>query len=383
MEIVYIILGIAAFFHVIFLLTSIINITFGPFLRKINHSLIDFPLVSIMIPARNEEQNIANCLDSLLMQDYQNFEILVLDDNSEDSTWNIISDYAAKHPNIKAIKGGSLLPGWTGKNNALRQLVAEAKGEIYLFTDADNSYAQNAVSNSIKYIEKFNLDYLSAFPQQITKSFPEKLIIPFIDIVIYSFFILWSQYFIKWNIFAAANGQWIVCKKKSYNALGGHTAVKGRIVEDISLFREAKRKNMKTLTLAGTSVVYGRMYHSFSEIWHGLSKNIFGITDYNIPLFILINLILFVFIIMPYFLILFTNTFFVILSIFTILILWRLLLAIFFKHNIGIAVFLHPFLILIINILSINALLRYKYGSVSWKGRKMTVKDKEVSDTYE
>jgi chlorobactene glucosyltransferase len=336
-----------------------------------------------MIPARNEERNIANCLDSLLMQDYTNFEILVLDDNSEDSTWNIISDYAAKHPNIKVIKGGSLLPGWTGKNNALRQLVAEAKGEIYLFTDADNSYAQNAVSNSIKYIEKFDLDYLSAFPQQITKSFSEKLIIPFIDIVIYSFFILWSQYFIKWNIFATANGQWIVCKKKSYNALGGHTAVKGRIVEDVSLFREAKRRNMKTLTLAGTSVVYGRMYSSFSEIWHGLSKNIFGITDYNIPLFILINLILFVFIIMPYFLILFTDTFFVILSIFTILILWRLLLAIFFKHNIGIAVVLHPFLILIINILSINALLRYKYGSVSWKGRKMTVKDKEVSDTYE
>ncbi len=374
---------IPTFFHVIFLMTAIINAIAGPFLNKIEFHLKDYPLVSVLIPARNEERNIAACLDSMLAQDYPNYEILVLDDNSEDSTSEIIAEYAEKHDKIKAYRGGELLPGWTGKNNACRQLVEKANGAIFVFTDADNTYGSSAIKNSIKFMSKYELDFMSSFPQQITKSISEKIIIPFLDLVIYSFFILWSQYYIKWNIFAAANGQWIVCKKTSYLEIGGHAKVKGRIVEDVSLFREAKRRNMKTLTLAGTGIIYGRMYTSYKEIWHGLSKNIFGIADYNTMLFMCINIVLFVFIISPYCIILYSNSLFVIIVNFIILLLWKVTLALNFKHNIFISVFMHPIMIFIINALSLNSIYRNKFGDVQWKGRKMKVRDREVQDIYE
>lgn len=383
MDILLILFYISTFFHVIFLLTAIINVVFGPFLRKIKHDLKDSPLVSVMIPARNEERNIAKCLDSMLQQDYPNYEIIVLDDNSEDATWDIISEYAENHEIISAVRGGEVLPGWTGKNNACRQLYEKARGEILVFTDADNSYAHNAISNSIKYLDKYSLDYLSVFPQQITKTLSEKLIIPFIDVVIYSFFILWSQYFVKWNIFAAANGQWIVCRRKSYEKTGKHDAVKGRIVEDVALFREAKKKGMRTLTCAGTSMIYGRMYHSFREIWQGLSKNIFGIADYNTALFLMINLILLSYLVFPCLFILLNSSIFVIVINFIILVLWRLVLAINYKHNIAMALFFHPILILIVNALSISSIYKNKFSNVEWKGRKIVVRDREITNTYE
>ncbi|MEJ2544295.1 MAG: glycosyltransferase [Calditrichaceae bacterium] len=356
------------------LITLLFNSIFGPFLfTRFKNSKT--PKVSLLIPARNEENNIKKCLEHLVKQDYKNFEIIVLDDNSQDGTSKAVQELQRQFSGIKLIQGQSLPNGWTGKNWACHQLGKAASGKVFIFTDADTIQDPTAVSRTLGWIQKYNLGMLSTFPQQHSKSFAEKLIVPIIDFFIYSMLPLWSTYYINSSVFAAANGQWIAIEKDVYDKIGGHESVKNEIVEDIKLNKLAKQFGIKTLTTAGTNIVYCNMYHSFREIWYGFSKNFYGLTGHSPFIFILIEFALLISCVLPFILLLFNFTSAILLIIIAMNLIIRAVLSIRYKHPFFISVFLHPVSILSTLIIGFNSFYQYYWGNFRWKDRIIQVKN--------
>lgn len=353
-----------------FLIITLFNAITAPMLKKADNCR-SRPNVSVLIPARNEEANIGACIEGFLSQRYDNFEILVLDDQSTDCTGTIIEKLSQKYPKIQAICGQPLPSGWTGKNWACHQLSEYASGEILIFTDADNRPAPNAIANSIAYMQKLELGLLSAFPQKVTRTLAEKLVIPVVDMFVYAGLPLWLTYLSRSPLLAAASGLWIVFTREAYQRVGGHEALSNRIVEDVELSRLAKKRGLKTLTLAGTQVVSCRMYHSFSEVWDGFSKNLFGLVSYRaIPFFILI-LMLFTMCVLPYGTVWFAP--FTVLSLVAIImnVTMQLILSIKYKHSVFTGVVLHPFGVLLTLLIGINSFYQARYGRLEWKGRQI------------
>lgn len=369
-------------FILIFLATILIIVLFnsisGPFLKK-EIALNSSPEVSVLIPARNEEKNIANCLKHLLDQDYDNLEILVLDDESDDNTTGIVRSLQKINTHIKLVHGKPLPVDWAGKNWACHQLSKKATGEIFIFTDADTTHKKTAVTQTVAWMQKLDAGFISAFPQQICNSFIEKLTIPVIDFFVYGMLPLWLTYYFRSSAFAASNGQWMAFKRETYLQIGGHKSVKSKIVEDVELNRLVKRSGIKTLTTAGTNIVFCRMYHSFFEVWYGFSKNFYGLTGHSAFLFILIEALLSVCCVLPYILWILNP---VSVWLFTAVILnlmIRAILSIRFKHPFLISVILHPFSILFAMGIGINSFFQYHWGSIKWKNRKIQFKTTGIS----
>ncbi len=364
--IIYVSLGIV-------LLISLINIMTGPFLRK-KHEIIEQVLVSVLVPARNEENNIGHCLISLLEQDYKTFEIIVLDDESTDNTSRIVEKYMKKHKQIQLCHGKRLPPGWTGKNWACHQLSLQARGEILIFTDADNRFGERAISNTVGWIQKYHTGMLSAFPQQITGSFIEKLVIPVIDLLLYASLILWLTYYSRFPSLAAANGQWIAFTLDGYKKTGGHQAVREKIVEDVELCRLAKKKEVLLLTLAGTDIIFGRMYQSAGELWNGFSKNLFGlVSNRTLPLFLILGGLSFNYI-LPYILIFRKMEIILPLTAILLNMILRLLLAIRYRHPVLLSVLLHPLSILAMIMIGLNSFFKTMFGIITWKEREINTR---------
>ncbi|MDE0014867.1 MAG: glycosyltransferase family 2 protein [Candidatus Poribacteria bacterium] len=236
------------------LAVALFNAATAPMLKK-SISLQKCPRVSVLIPARNEAANISACIEGFQSQNYDNFEILVLDDQSTDQTGTIIEKFGEQHPEVQALRGKSLPAGWLGKNWACHQLSQYANGEILIFTDADNRPAPNAIANTVAYMQKLELGFLSAFPEKVTGSLTEKLVVPAVDMFVYAGLPLWLTYFSRFPSLAAASGLWIAFTRDAYQRIGGHQAVSHQIVEDVELSRLAKKSGIRILTLAGTGVV--------------------------------------------------------------------------------------------------------------------------------
>ncbi len=355
------------------LTVTLVNVLLGPRLKHAPQ-LTDTPKVSVLIPARNEAANIGNCLNGILEQDYPNFEVIVLNDHSTDGTEEIVNNFAAKDSRVRLIQGEKLPTGWTGKNWACHQLSQKAQGEIFIFTDADNQHEKFVVSNTVAYLQKYQLDLVSAFPQQRTVTFAEKLIVPIVDFFVYGTLPLWLTYYAPNPSLAAANGQWIAFTKKAYREIGGHDVVKNHLVEDTELSRIAKRKGKKTLTTAGTGAVYCRMYSSAREVWEGFSKNFYGLTGYHNVTFFGIIFSLIIGFIYPYFLWMIPSVRTLALIAIGLNVLLRALLAIRYKHPFWVSTILHPVSIIYAITIGLNSFFSFKRGKIRWKGREIAVK---------
>ncbi len=330
--------------------------------------------VSVLVPARNEERNIAACLEGLLSQDYSDFEVIVLNDHSQDLTVEIVERFCEKDPRVRLLEGQELPPGWTGKNWACHQLSQEANSEILIFTDADNRHIPVALANTVGWMQKLKLGLFSAFPQQITSTLSENLVVPVIDMFVYSGLPLWLTYYTLSPHVAAANGQWIAFTRHAYDHIGGHLAVRDQMVEDVELSRLAKRENVRILTAAGTGVVFGQMYHSIREVWEGFSKNIFGLTGYKTVLFFIIVLVLLYACVMPYLMIWIRPFSMMAATAITLNVFLRLILSLKYKHPVFTGVVLHPVAVLFTVIIGLNSFLRFKTGCMWWKGRKIDIR---------
>jgi chlorobactene glucosyltransferase len=241
------------------------------------------PLVSILVPARNEAANIEACVRSLLAQDVPAFELLVLDDQSEDGTGAILARLAAEDGRLRVLSGGPLLPGWLGKANACRQLAEAARGDWLLFTDADTVHQPPALRRALALAAGRDVGLLSMFPRQITGTWGERLIIPLMHLAVYGLLPLPAMHRLRSPAFAAANGQYMLFRRAAYDAAGGHAAVRAQVLEDVALARAVKRAGHRIELADGGDLVRTRMYRGAAEVWAGFSKNFFAFFNYSLP----------------------------------------------------------------------------------------------------
>ena len=237
----------------------------------------DLPFISVLVPARNEEATIERCVTSLLAQDYPNFEVIVLDDNSTDNSASILGKLASDFPErLRVLRGEALEHGWVGKCFACNQLSQGALGSWLLFTDADTVHQPNSLSMALELAVSRRADLLTVIPAQKMYSFGEKLILPLLHFSTFVFLPLYGVEHLHSPRFAIGIGQFMFFRTAAYKKIGGHSAVRNNIVEDVWLARAVKRHGFRLVVTDGQSFVSCRMYTNFAEVWNGFSKNIFA-----------------------------------------------------------------------------------------------------------
>ncbi len=248
-------------------------------------------LVSVLIPARNEEVNIKRCLYSLIDQSYKNLEIIVLDDDSDDQTYNIVKDISKNFSSIKLIKGERKLNGWTGKNWACHQLSKFAKGDFLLFIDADTKLQKNTISETVSEMNNNDVDLISLFPNRITNTAIDKIISVTIGWFIFSCLpIIFSN---RNPMFSSAFGQFLLFRKGAYFSIGGHESIKDKILDDFELGRLITMRGYNLNVFDGTERISTFSYSTEKEALDGLSKSIFPFFNNKlIPFLILLILFL-------------------------------------------------------------------------------------------
>jgi len=258
-------------------------------------------MVSVLIPARNEERTIAQCLDSLLGQTYSNYEIVVLDDESTDGTWDVITGYAARYPNrVRVVKGEPLPPGgWFGKPHAMQQLSEQARGEYLLFTDADTVHSKESVAWAVTNLEWHRADCLSGYVFQQMESLGEHCIVPATYIMSAMVLPLWLIAALPTPGLSFAIGQLIMFRKSAYQAIGGYASVAGQITDDLAVARELKRAGYRQVFLDIRRHVRCRMYEGYRASFTGISKNIYDIARHRSAFFAAAVTLLAVFVILP------------------------------------------------------------------------------------
>ncbi len=350
----------------VFSVISIYNLLTAPVLKRRSHHSSEQKLVSVLIPARNEEKNIEKCIKGLLIQDYHDKEIIVLDDNSTDNTYKLASSFSTS--NVKVIKGKALPPDWLGKNWACHKLAQEAKGEYLLFVDADVELRAEVILSAVYELEKSNAALLSIFPTQSIKSFGEYLIVPLMNWLLLTFLPLRFVYSSSCKAFVAANGQFMLWNKADYFKIGGHEKVKNNVVEDMELARLAKQNKIKVKTMLGGKLVFCRMYESFNQAYNGFTKNFYA--GFSLPPFLFLFIILFLLIVfvLPF---LFLITPFYSFILIALILIARVSVSIVSKQNLFINVLLHPVQMLFMFWIGIISLIKFKTKKIVWKQRKL------------
>jgi glycosyltransferase involved in cell wall biosynthesis len=260
------------FFELLQLLVALTNLFF--FQRFPKNSSKNTELVSVLIPARNEENNISHLLNDLKNQDYPNLEIIVFNDSSTDSTGEIVSRFAHTDNRIQLIGAHELPAGWLGKNHACYRMAQQAKGKYFLFLDADVRLGGNTISSSISFLKKHWLSLVSVFPKQIMKTRGEWLTVPIMNYILLSLLPLILVRKSGFVSLAAANGQYMLFDAEPYRKYNLHKRFKNNKVEDISIARFLKRKKEKIACLVTTGSVECRMYNSYTDAVNGFSKNV-------------------------------------------------------------------------------------------------------------
>jgi hypothetical protein len=229
---------------------------------------------SILIPARNEEDNIADALRSILRCEGVEFEIIVLDDDSSDRTAGIVQEFAAADSRVRLEAAKPLPRGWCGKPFACQQLAAFARHPLLIFLDADVRVSRSdSLSRLAGFINDSGAALVSGVPREETFSLMEKLIIPLIHFVLLGFLPLRRMRSGTDPKFAAACGQIIAVRREAYETAGGHSAISDRLHDGVALARSFRRHNLLTDLFDATDTFHCRMYRSASEVWNGFAKN--------------------------------------------------------------------------------------------------------------
>ena len=267
----------------------------SPFREKLSNC----PSVSVCIPARNEEKDIEACVISLLNQNYPDFEVIVVDDNSTDATPEILKKLADEYSKLTVIKGTPLPSDWHGKPYALYQAQKNAKGDYILFADADPVFHPDALKTGVHLIQERNLDMLSLLPKGIFSSFWEKAVQP-----VFFAFIAGMTPFRRVNSpefpEAMGVGAFTMIDRELYVRMGGHESLKQEILDDIGLAKVAKSFGARLLVADGQELLSIRMYHSLEEIRVGWRKNMFVAMRKSIPRALCFILIMIALTITPY-----------------------------------------------------------------------------------
>ena len=236
--------------------------------KNINKSL---PKVSIILPARNEEEFIGRCLDSLVAQDYENYEIIAIDDSSDDSTGKIIAKHAKDNQKIIHVTAKPKPDGWMGKNWACMEGYKHATGELLLFTDSDTKHSSNVISLAVNHLLSFNLDALTVIPKMLCLDFWTKITLPMISTFLHTRFsaVRVNDPSKKTGYFF---GSFFIIQKKIYDAVGKHEGVKQEIIEDGALGKKVKESGHKMKMVRGDHLIEAIWARDLSSLWHALKR---------------------------------------------------------------------------------------------------------------
>ena len=268
-------------FQVVILLIILSNIWITRRVRRHSAPAV-FPMVSVLIPARNEERNIASCVRSVLAQDYPSFEVLVLDDQSSDGTRAILEKLAISQPALRILHGKPPSGNQVGKNWACSQLARQARGELLFFTDADTLNRPDTLKTVVATLMGEKADLLTGFPRQEVHTWGERLLVPFFSWAFFCFIPLALAYKLRLPFLSIAVGQMMLFRREAYQAIGGHESISSSIVDDMSLARQIKAKRLSWRVSYIADLVSCRMYHSSREALDGFTKNLFAAFDYRL-----------------------------------------------------------------------------------------------------
>ncbi len=232
------------------------------------------PLVSVLIPARNEADVIETTVRHLLQQTYPDFELIILDDFSDDATAALAESAGAGDPRLTVTLGEPLPPGWLGKNWACQQLARQAKGAWLIFTDADVEWTPHALEAVVVEMNRSQADVLTVWPTQRSQTWAERLVVPLMALAIIGYLPLLLVHYTPWSVFAAANGQCLAFRRQAYQKLGTHKAVRAEVLEDVILARLAKAQGLRLRMVNGANLICCRMYKNWSGVKAGFAKNI-------------------------------------------------------------------------------------------------------------
>lgn len=229
--------------------------------------------VSVLIPARNEERRIEGALRSVLASQEVEFEILVLDDGSEDATAAVVGEVARQDGRVQLLEGDLLPPGWSGKQYACHVLGRAAQHPLLLFLDADVRLSPDALARLVSAMRETDHALVSGLPRQIALSVIERLVVPQIHLILLGFLPICFMRMFRWSAFAAGCGQLMLVRRDAYLAADGHRAIRHSRHDGIALPRTIRKHGYMTDLRDLTGVARCRMYEGAAQVWEGFAKN--------------------------------------------------------------------------------------------------------------
>ena len=267
---VAILIGVSATW--IFLIKSMFR-TFQetPFLDKFKKKIHEKPKVSIILPARNEEKFIGSCLDSLVNQDYIDYEIIAINDSSDDSTGTIIKKYAKKFPKLIYVDAKPKPEGWVGKNWACMEGYKKATGDLLLFTDSDTKHATSVISLAVSHLLSLELDALTVIPKMLCLDSITKITLPIISVFLHTRFSALRVNDTSKNT-GYFFGSFFIIKRSTYDSVGTHEGVKKELIEDGALGKKVKESGFKMRMVDGRHLVDAVWARDFFTLWNALKR---------------------------------------------------------------------------------------------------------------
>ncbi|MBK8901001.1 MAG: glycosyltransferase [Anaerolineaceae bacterium] len=352
-------------------MTAVSNFLFFPRLKATQ--LAHQPKLSILIPARNEAAVIGQTIRALLGQSYGNFELILLDDQSDDGTGAAATQAAHGNPRFRLISGTPLPPGWLGKNWACHQLSQAATSDYLLFADADVRWAPDALAALLALAQREQAGLLTVWPTQQTETWAERLVVPLMSFAILCYLPILPVHYTRWPAFAAANGQCLLFRRAAYEKVGGHTAVHNNVIEDVALAKAIKSHRLRLRMADGNRLVSCRMYQNWPEVRAGFAKNILAGHGGSVPFLLLSTLFHWLVFLFPW--LWFAVT----------LDVWLLVLglagvvlrggtAVFTHQRLLDAIFM-PVSVLLMTRIACQSIQWQRHGTAEWKGRRLGIRD--------
>jgi glycosyltransferase involved in cell wall biosynthesis len=363
---VVIAISVIFFFIILRFTVTLFNFISNPKLPHIGTRYSE--LVSILIPARNEQDNIISLLQSINNQNYNTYEVIILDDESTDDTYNICLRFAAEHPKFSVIKGQPLPQGWIGKNYACHQLALQARGRYLLFLDADEKVNKNLINSAVHRMRLRGLGLLSLFTNQEMVTPGELAVVPLMHYVLINLLPLRLIYLVKKQAsVAAASGQFMMFDAPVYHQNQWHRLVKNKVVEDVEIMKTIKAYGYNGEGLLANGMISCRMYKGYTEALNGFSKNFMAAFNYSIPIF----LIYLVMLIGGPLLIFSTGSLQLISFMIGLIALSRIMISFLSGQNALINLLLHPVQMLSLLFIAIKSIQKHLTKTTVWKGRKI------------
>lgn len=243
----------------------------SPFLDRFDPKPHGTPKVSVILPARNEEGFIDKCLNSLIDQDYENYEIIAIDDRSDDKTGEIIRNISQNNPKVKYVLAAPKPEKWMGKNWACVEGFKKATGELLLFTDADTTHSQNTISLSVSHLLSYSLDALTVIPKMLCLDIWTKITLPVLSTFLHTRFsaLRVNDASKKTGYFF---GSFFIITRDTYEKVGTHEGVKSEVVEDGALGKKVKESGFRMKMVRGEHLVKAVWARDLSTLWHGLKR---------------------------------------------------------------------------------------------------------------